>query len=414
MEFKTYIGSSLEELAPQIQSELGPDAVIISQREHVTGGVGGFFAKKSIEVLAADQMPDTPTAAGPAVADAPPAGDLLLEETFNLSVPERPDSGTWMEIELPRIDVPAASPAAPAPQPAPQPVTGPVSDEEPNFVAQLRSSLLAPVQADTTDARLHGYVELLCAAGVSPQTATDLVRSALIDRRGFGADDLCSALRRRVAVLLPLAASRVGCGTQQRIGVVGRRGTGKSSAVATLARGYEAAGLEVAVIRLGRASAVVAHDPHVEHALGNCTTLRPRTVESAAQLRKALAELSTLDVLVFDLPALEGATETARARALDLLALAELDELHVAIPLNLNPAELVAMREELMTLGVDRILVTHADTALLAGQIIELVQASGLPLSFVGSGAMPHHLLRVAAPELIASQIVRVAEPRLG
>src|SRR3954462_3166047 len=46
----TYRGRSLEELVPRIRSELGDDAVIVSRRETTSGGVGGFFAKREIEV----------------------------------------------------------------------------------------------------------------------------------------------------------------------------------------------------------------------------------------------------------------------------------------------------------------------------------------------------------------------------
>jgi flagellar biosynthesis GTPase FlhF len=46
----TYRGRSLEELVPRIRQELGDDAVIVSRRETSSGGVGGFFAKREIEV----------------------------------------------------------------------------------------------------------------------------------------------------------------------------------------------------------------------------------------------------------------------------------------------------------------------------------------------------------------------------
>jgi flagellar biosynthesis GTPase FlhF len=46
----TYRGRSLEELVPRIREELGDDAVIVSRRETTSGGVGGFFAKREIEV----------------------------------------------------------------------------------------------------------------------------------------------------------------------------------------------------------------------------------------------------------------------------------------------------------------------------------------------------------------------------
>jgi flagellar biosynthesis GTPase FlhF len=46
----TYRGRSLEELVPRIRQDLGDDAVIVSRRETTSGGVGGFFAKREIEV----------------------------------------------------------------------------------------------------------------------------------------------------------------------------------------------------------------------------------------------------------------------------------------------------------------------------------------------------------------------------
>ncbi|MCW3002370.1 MAG: hypothetical protein JWQ20_1668 [Conexibacter sp.] len=46
----TYRGRSLEELVPRIRQDLGDDAVIVARRETTTGGVGGFFAKREIEV----------------------------------------------------------------------------------------------------------------------------------------------------------------------------------------------------------------------------------------------------------------------------------------------------------------------------------------------------------------------------
>jgi flagellar biosynthesis GTPase FlhF len=45
-----YRGRSLEELVPRIREDLGDDAVIVSRRETTSGGVGGFFAKREIEV----------------------------------------------------------------------------------------------------------------------------------------------------------------------------------------------------------------------------------------------------------------------------------------------------------------------------------------------------------------------------
>src|ERR687889_503370 len=47
---KTYRGRSLEEVLPKIKADLGPDAVIVRQRDGLTGGVGGVFQRQCIEV----------------------------------------------------------------------------------------------------------------------------------------------------------------------------------------------------------------------------------------------------------------------------------------------------------------------------------------------------------------------------
>ena len=57
MRIKTFQGRTLEEVLPMIREELGPDAVVIGQRQKVQGGVAGFFGTKVIEVTAADSMP---------------------------------------------------------------------------------------------------------------------------------------------------------------------------------------------------------------------------------------------------------------------------------------------------------------------------------------------------------------------
>src|SRR4051794_37373628 len=55
---KTFRGRSLEEILPQIRSELGPDAIVLRRREGLAGGVGGFFQKTYVEVEARRPLDD--------------------------------------------------------------------------------------------------------------------------------------------------------------------------------------------------------------------------------------------------------------------------------------------------------------------------------------------------------------------
>ena len=93
---RTYRGRTLEELLPQIRAELGPDAIILREREGLVGGVGGFFAQRFIEVDARrgegqsidiyDDAPEAdlrvrPQAYMPVIEEAKPKVELPPEPT---------------------------------------------------------------------------------------------------------------------------------------------------------------------------------------------------------------------------------------------------------------------------------------------------------------------------------------------
>jgi flagellar biosynthesis GTPase FlhF len=132
---RTYRGRKLEDLIPQIRAELGPDAIILRQREGLMGGVGGFFAQKCVEVDA-QAAPHTPQI------------DIYDED--------EPVNG-WDE-GLENFVAPSFAPdvpALPAPEPPapvaaePEPI---VAQPEPEQPAPLAAEQPAPVAADQTPA----------------------------------------------------------------------------------------------------------------------------------------------------------------------------------------------------------------------------------------------------------------------
>jgi len=77
-ETKTYRGRSLDELLVEIRAELGPDAVIVARREETEGGVGGFFARRVIELDARPAGARVDVVADEA-AEPPRDGEEVLE-----------------------------------------------------------------------------------------------------------------------------------------------------------------------------------------------------------------------------------------------------------------------------------------------------------------------------------------------
>src|SRR5215204_5727650 len=82
---RTYRGRTLEEVLPRIRAELGPDAVVVRQRDGLMGGVGGFFQQQFVEVEARagsarvdfydaePALPPPPGAAAPGASGVPSA-----------------------------------------------------------------------------------------------------------------------------------------------------------------------------------------------------------------------------------------------------------------------------------------------------------------------------------------------------
>ena len=144
---RVYRGRSVEELVPQIQRDLGGDAIIVRRREGLTGGVLGFFQRTYVEIeampggagvdvydehtsVAPEPAPAAPAPAvepvapRPSVAEYRPAPPRPFVPDPALSVtPPRPDQlATAPPVSAAEqrqpSDYAAAPPRTPAPSPA--------------------------------------------------------------------------------------------------------------------------------------------------------------------------------------------------------------------------------------------------------------------------------------------------------
>ncbi|MBM3679659.1 MAG: hypothetical protein FJW96_17575, partial [Actinobacteria bacterium] len=164
-ETRVFRGASLEEILPRIREELGPDAVVVREREGLVGGIAGFFARRCIEVEAA---PGWPTGHDDVVLTLP-AQDAA--ESYAAAAPLEiggpgiePGVNSFMEALLDRaaaldeLFVPtAAGPEASVPASAPMQVSAPPRQVEvatPPLEPRPRTSrrLIEEVAAPAADA----------------------------------------------------------------------------------------------------------------------------------------------------------------------------------------------------------------------------------------------------------------------
>lgn len=417
-----YRGRNLEEILPRIRAELGDDAVVVGRRDVLEGGVGGFFARKEIEVEARPARPRLD------IREDEPAEPDSFAAHLEAVLPPAPEVTPFVAPQVsaqptiedvlpePRLDLAKLFAAAPVVEPEEEPEPVAVEPEpavvepepvavEPEPVAEVLPAAPEPVAdprplpvaaaptAETGD---------LVAHGLSPQLAAEVRDEAVNHLMPLAASPqleplLREALARRIPIATPRRGPEGGV-----VGFVGPGGSGKTRCVARMAKAY--------ATRSEKPVAVV--------------TLRPK--DGGAELQRLLAPVGVaihaeedaaaaaarIDLLrehalvLLDTPALSPRAEAERRVLAAELRQLRADELHVCVPATIAPGAgrtLVAAAREL---GADAMAITHADETEELGVAVELAIDTGLPVSLLGRGTSLEAGLRAAAADDLALALV--------
>ena len=192
---RTYRGKTLEDVIPRIKEELGPEAIILREREGLMGGINGFFAQRFVEIEA--------RAGAPRI-------DLYDEEPFDDdSFASRLEDASIPFSHDPRPTPPASSvPPSAAPMPAGDDPADALSPEP-----------VADVELDETNGEPEGPLsaiaepELIAPAPAPEQIAPapelpELIAPAARARSGAGARTRADPDPQGTAPWLPPAPQR--------------------------------------------------------------------------------------------------------------------------------------------------------------------------------------------------------------
>lgn len=411
---KTFRGRTLEEVLPQIKSDLGPDAEVMRQREGLMGGVGGFFQRPCIEVDARAGEPEAPAppARGfDAYDDDPAVPEPLPEEpqAFEPDPLPAPDEPTSEGLTAPGIQeiLRQAAPFADHLSAAARQVQ-PV--REPDFEAMheieaTRKPQPAPVQqplpAGARPQIADAIETALVEAGISAERAREMVAETVSHVLPFGSPRrlrklVRQALARRVPVAGPPAAGG------RSLAFAGPGGSGKTLCTARLAAAYAATSdLPVVCIALRPADGGAELRSLLEP-LGVGVT----TVESGEEARAHVAGALRHALVVVDTPAVSpGDTAEVGRLGADLEALG-LDEVHLALPSTYSGAAAHELAERLAPLRLTHVALTHLDETTRVGGLIDSVIDAGRPLSYTSQGTGAPDGLEPADPLDIASLVL--------
>jgi flagellar biosynthesis protein FlhF len=428
MKLKTYVGRSLEELAPQIREELGPDAVILSQRQGLKGGVGGFFSTKSIEVLAADRMPakdgregqhlpePAPERPGMSETDRERAalvisalGDMRARQTPAVTAAAA-YAAPVEDIELPDfagsmgpVELPAEEPAAPEPEP--EQTAAIIVEEQLGDHGMLLAPRLPEIVPSTSSEDAIALLDELDRAGVATEIARAVVEAAERHLQPFQpATPLRDLVRARIRSIVRVEAGWGDSG-QRTLAVAGPTGSGKTTVLLKLAERYCAAGLSVGVLAL---EPVPAGRTRMGDALDDSLTFDLRRASSISAVRAARRAFAGHDIVLVDTPGSAMVEGTARDSLRKLLAECGIDELHAVLPLGMADRELAHVLTRLVDLGANRLLATKLDETRFSGALLTLAATSQLPLAYLSSGPRINDEFDVADGGSICDRILPI------
>jgi hypothetical protein len=178
-ETRTYRGGSLEELLPRIRAELGDDAVVIRQREGLTGGVAGFFQRRTVEIEARRGQ----SSLGVEWFAGDPEEEAVVTPSprFTTIPDPAPQEQEQEPAAVPEPEVAAAAPTAPGGPAVPPAPAAPGPRPSP-FAAYLSAAAAQPDPAPSP--AMDGVPEAVpgALAGDAFANAEDLMRDALAAR----------------------------------------------------------------------------------------------------------------------------------------------------------------------------------------------------------------------------------------
>jgi flagellar biosynthesis protein FlhF len=426
---RTFKAASMQEALEIVRREMGPDAVILhtrevpaprflkwrktSERVEVTAGTG-----VNIRAPRALRQPAGSRSATAAPSPAPQNRPAYRQTDESLAPPP-PLLGPPGTAPQPRYSapvtgrVPAATAGAAAYRPIPAangapatlptapavsaPSAGPPQTEQQTVIARQLSSIQEMVARLSRESRqkvedIPGDLFQLYTELIDVEVEEDLARDLIDQLKKNGATGRpadATAPRSRLQAMVegeircapPIIATP---GRRRVVALVGPTGVGKTTTIAKLAANFR--------LRDGIRMGLVTVDTYRIAAVEQLRTyaeiidLPMKVVTSPREMRRALDELSGLDLVLIDTAGRSPRDELKIQELKSLLAEAQVDEVHLVLSLVTSPKNLQATAEKFAPAGTTAMILTKLDEAVGMGSLLSVSRRIPLPVSYLTTG----------------------------
>ncbi len=375
MNVKTYRARNLQEALAFVRDDLGPEASVLQTRDlRGWGPLRWLLGRSGVEVTASVDV---------AVPSRLPMH--LQDRAEHL---EQPFSRPTRDVDYVTYET----------EETPEPVTfnyrEKFRDDLKDQITDLQS-LVEDLCRRTHKSSTHDLPESLfrlftdlIEADVSEELARELVERIRTETPGAEvADELL--LRARMARMIESEIRVTGPvdvtpGQRRIVALVGPTGVGKTTTIAKLAANFR--------LREKRRVGLITVDTYRIAAVEQLRTyadiidLPMEVVSTPKEMRAAVARLSNLDLILIDTAGRSPRDEVRIQELKSLLAEASADEVHLVLSSIGSATNLAKTAERFAEVGTTALLLTKLDESAGLGNLLPLLRASKLPLSYVTNG----------------------------
>jgi flagellar biosynthesis protein FlhF len=379
MEVKTFRASTLQDALRKVREELGTGAAVLQTREAPLSRLLGWLpGMRSIEVTA----------------------------SVDIHVPSR-----FAEPLVARsaAETPTADFIAPAKAAAPNDMAEQLAALQ-SMVADLCRRTRGTGQTDLPEACFQLYASLIdaevnddLARALVERTRAELTNDEVQDPAALRAR-LMTVIERDIAVAGPIDARTGRC---RVVALVGPTGVGKTTTIAKLAANFR--------LRDKRKIGLITVDTYRVAAVEQLRTyaeiidLPMEIVSTPREMREAVAAMSHLDLVLIDTAGRSPQDEIKIRELRALLNEANADEVHLVLASVASAASLVNTAQRFSPAGVTALILTKLDEATSLGNLLPLVRASHLKLSYLTNGQNVPDDIQPADAHWLAESILGVA-----
>jgi len=400
MEVKTYRAATMQEALAMVRNDLGPTAAVLHTREVGNGGLLRWIpGMRRIEVTAAldvnvpsrfQSRKDAASAEVPKPNIAPQSrsGRTSSENRIDSIVD---DSVTYeSHYSEPAYAAPARRPASASTSAAahnpPDEVKTQISELQ-ALVADLCRRSRGTGHQDLPETLFRLYTDLI-EAEVTDEVARDLVERVRRETSGGEVDDplmlrarLSRMIEEEITVSGPI---RMETGRRKLVALVGPTGVGKTTTIAKLAANFRLRDKK----RVGLITVDTFRIAAVEQlrTYADIIDLPMHVVSTPREMRDAVNSLSSMDLVLLDTAGRSPHDDVKIQELKSFLEEAAADEVHLVLSATAGASSLEKMARQFGAVGTTHLLLTKLDEASSLGNLLPLIRAGRLPLSYLTDG----------------------------